>query len=54
MSRQPHRVVFDSEASLPLDSQLVRSAGDVPVILVCSRAAKRTATDALAQRRAWR
>jgi diaminohydroxyphosphoribosylaminopyrimidine deaminase/5-amino-6-(5-phosphoribosylamino)uracil reductase len=44
---QPARVVFDSEASLPLDSQLVRSAGDVPVILVCSRAAKRPAADAL-------
>jgi len=48
VSRQPRRVVFDSEASLPLDSQLVRSAGDVPVVVVCSRAAKRTATDALA------
>jgi diaminohydroxyphosphoribosylaminopyrimidine deaminase / 5-amino-6-(5-phosphoribosylamino)uracil reductase len=47
VDRQPRRVVFDSEASLPLDSQLVRSAADVPVILVCSRAAKRTATDAL-------
>jgi diaminohydroxyphosphoribosylaminopyrimidine deaminase/5-amino-6-(5-phosphoribosylamino)uracil reductase len=47
VARQPRRVVFDSEASLPLDSQLVRSAGEVPVILVCSRAAKRTATDAL-------
>ncbi len=45
--RQPSRVVFDSEASLPLDSQLVRSAPEVPVILICSRAAKRTATDAL-------
>ncbi len=44
---QPRRVVFDSEASLPLSSQLVRSALDVPVILVCSRAAKRTAADAL-------
>ena len=48
VSRQPRRVVFDSEASLPLDSQLVRSAGEVSVILVCSRAAKRTNTDALA------
>jgi diaminohydroxyphosphoribosylaminopyrimidine deaminase/5-amino-6-(5-phosphoribosylamino)uracil reductase len=47
VARQPRRVVFDSEASLPLDSQLVRSADEVPVILVCSRAAKRTATDAL-------
>jgi diaminohydroxyphosphoribosylaminopyrimidine deaminase / 5-amino-6-(5-phosphoribosylamino)uracil reductase len=44
---QPRRVVFDSEASLPLDSQLVRSAADVPVILVTSRAAKRTAVQAL-------
>jgi len=47
VDRQPRRVVFDSEASLPLDSQLVTSAAEVPVILVCSRAAKRTATDAL-------
>ena len=47
VSRQPTRVVFDSEASLPLDSQLVQGAGEVPVVLVCSRAAKRTATDAL-------
>ena len=47
VSRQPARVVFDSEASLPPDSKLVRSAEEVPVILVCSRAAKRTATDAL-------
>ena len=47
VGRQPRRVVFDSEASLPLDSQLVRSAGEVPVIVICSRAAKRTATDAL-------
>ena len=48
VSRQPHRVVFDSEASLAPDSQLVRSAGDVPVVLICSPAAKRTHTDALA------
>jgi diaminohydroxyphosphoribosylaminopyrimidine deaminase/5-amino-6-(5-phosphoribosylamino)uracil reductase len=47
VDRQPRRVVFDSEASLALDSQLVRSAEEVPVILVCSRAASRTATDAL-------
>jgi diaminohydroxyphosphoribosylaminopyrimidine deaminase/5-amino-6-(5-phosphoribosylamino)uracil reductase len=44
---QPQRVVFDSEASLPLDSQLVRSAADVPVVVVVSRAAKRTATEGL-------
>ena len=44
---QPRRVVFDSEASLRLDSKLVRSADEVPVILICSRAAKHPATDAL-------
>ncbi len=45
--RQPARVVFDSEASLSLESRLVRSVGEAAVILVCSRAAKRAATDAL-------
>src|SRR3954469_16328358 len=29
--RQPRRIVFDSEARLPLDSQLVRGAGDIPL-----------------------
>ena len=47
VTRQPIRVVFDSEASLSLDSQLVRSAGEVPVILLCSRAATRTAAEGL-------
>jgi diaminohydroxyphosphoribosylaminopyrimidine deaminase/5-amino-6-(5-phosphoribosylamino)uracil reductase len=45
--RQPRRVVFDSEARLPLDSKLVRGAPDVPLTVVVSRAAPRTATDAL-------
>jgi len=44
---QPSRVVFDSEARLPLDSNLVEGAGEVPVIVVCSRAASRTATEGL-------
>lgn len=44
---QPRRVVFDSEARLPLSSQLVRDAGQVPLTVVVSRAAPRTATDAL-------
>jgi diaminohydroxyphosphoribosylaminopyrimidine deaminase/5-amino-6-(5-phosphoribosylamino)uracil reductase len=39
--RQPRRVVFDSEASLPLDGKLVQSAGEAPVILIASRAANR-------------
>jgi diaminohydroxyphosphoribosylaminopyrimidine deaminase/5-amino-6-(5-phosphoribosylamino)uracil reductase len=47
VARQPTRVVFDSEASLALDSQLVRSSGEAPVFLVCSRAASRTAVDGL-------
>ena len=45
--RQPRRVVFDSEARLPLQGRLVASAQDVPVTVVCTRAASRTATDAL-------
>jgi diaminohydroxyphosphoribosylaminopyrimidine deaminase/5-amino-6-(5-phosphoribosylamino)uracil reductase len=45
--RQARRVVFDSEARLPVDSQLVRGAAEVPLTVVVSRAAPRTATDAL-------
>jgi diaminohydroxyphosphoribosylaminopyrimidine deaminase / 5-amino-6-(5-phosphoribosylamino)uracil reductase len=47
VSRQPRRIVFDSEGRLPLDSQLVRGAGVVSLTVVVSRAAPRTATDAL-------
>jgi diaminohydroxyphosphoribosylaminopyrimidine deaminase/5-amino-6-(5-phosphoribosylamino)uracil reductase len=47
VARQPRRVVFDSEARLPLDSRLVRDVSDVPLIVVCSRAAKRTSVEAL-------
>ena len=47
VARQPRRVVFDSEASLPLDSKLVRSVAEVPVTLICSRAAKRLRVQAL-------
>jgi diaminohydroxyphosphoribosylaminopyrimidine deaminase / 5-amino-6-(5-phosphoribosylamino)uracil reductase len=45
--RQPRRVVFDSEARLPLDSQLVRGATELPLTVVISRAAPRLAADAL-------
>jgi diaminohydroxyphosphoribosylaminopyrimidine deaminase/5-amino-6-(5-phosphoribosylamino)uracil reductase len=45
--RQPRRIVFDSEARLPLDSQLVRGAAEVPLTVVISRAAPRLAADAL-------
>ena len=46
-SRQPRRVVFDSEGRLPLDSQLVMSAPEIPLTVVVSRGAPRTATDGL-------
>ena len=45
--RQPRRVVFDSTARLPLDSQLVAAAPEVELTVVVSRAAPRPATDAL-------
>ena len=47
VARQPRRVVFDSEARLPLDSKLVKELADVPLIVVCSRAASRTSVQAL-------
>jgi diaminohydroxyphosphoribosylaminopyrimidine deaminase/5-amino-6-(5-phosphoribosylamino)uracil reductase len=45
--RQPRRVVFDSEARLPHQSELFRSAAELPLIVVTGRAASRTATEAL-------
>jgi diaminohydroxyphosphoribosylaminopyrimidine deaminase / 5-amino-6-(5-phosphoribosylamino)uracil reductase len=46
--KQPRRIVFDSLARLPLTSKLVQGARKVPLTVVVSRAAHRTATDALA------
>jgi diaminohydroxyphosphoribosylaminopyrimidine deaminase / 5-amino-6-(5-phosphoribosylamino)uracil reductase len=45
--RQPRRIVFDSLARLPVTSQLVRAARQIPLTVVVSRAAPRAATDAL-------
>ena len=46
--RQPRRVVFDSTARLPLDSQARRARRrEVPLTVVVSRAAPRAATEAL-------
>ena len=45
--KQPTRVIFDSEASLSLDSKLVSSVDNAPLIIVCSRAATRTNMQAL-------
>ena len=47
VSRQPTRVVFDAEARLPVTSKLVQTAREIPLIVICSRAASRTATEAL-------
>jgi diaminohydroxyphosphoribosylaminopyrimidine deaminase / 5-amino-6-(5-phosphoribosylamino)uracil reductase len=47
VARQPRRVVFDSEGRLPLDSQLVRGAPELPLTVVVGRAASRLQTDAL-------
>jgi diaminohydroxyphosphoribosylaminopyrimidine deaminase/5-amino-6-(5-phosphoribosylamino)uracil reductase len=44
---QPHRVVFDSLARLPIGSQLVSAASAVPLTVCVSRAAARSDTDAL-------
>ena len=44
VQRQPRRVVFDSTARLPLDSQLVARRREVPLTVVVSRAAPRAAT----------
>jgi diaminohydroxyphosphoribosylaminopyrimidine deaminase / 5-amino-6-(5-phosphoribosylamino)uracil reductase len=44
---QPRRVVFDSLARIPLASQLVAAAAEIPLTVVVSRAAARSDTDAL-------
>ena len=54
VARQPRRVVFDSEARLPLDSQLVRGVAELPLIVVCSRAASRTSVRGARVRRRGR
>jgi diaminohydroxyphosphoribosylaminopyrimidine deaminase / 5-amino-6-(5-phosphoribosylamino)uracil reductase len=47
VDRQPRPIVFDSLARLPLTSRLVAAARQIPLTVVVSRAAPRTATDAL-------
>ncbi len=47
LSSQPRRVVFDTLARLPIDSQLVQAAAEIPLTVVVSRAAARSDTDAL-------
>ena len=45
--RQPRRIVFDTTARLPVTSNLVRMAPEVPLTVVVSRAARRTAGSTL-------
>lgn len=47
VTRQPRRVVFDSEARLPLDGKMVGSVDEAPVTVIAGRAASRSAVDAL-------
>jgi diaminohydroxyphosphoribosylaminopyrimidine deaminase/5-amino-6-(5-phosphoribosylamino)uracil reductase len=44
---QPRRIVLDSLGRLPLDSQLVRAAREIPLTVVVSRAAPRADAAAL-------
>ena len=47
VDRQPRRIVFDSTARLPLDSKLLRDASEIPLTIVVSRAAGRSAVETL-------
>jgi diaminohydroxyphosphoribosylaminopyrimidine deaminase/5-amino-6-(5-phosphoribosylamino)uracil reductase len=47
--RQPARVVFDSAARLPLDSALVGSIDEAPLLVVCAPEAASVRRDALAE-----
>ena len=47
VTRQPARIVFDSEARLPPEGQLARTAPEVRLIVVTSRAAQRSSVEAL-------
>jgi diaminohydroxyphosphoribosylaminopyrimidine deaminase/5-amino-6-(5-phosphoribosylamino)uracil reductase len=46
-ARQPRRVVFDSRARLPLDSQLVMTVGEAPLIVICGTGAPADRVSAL-------
>jgi diaminohydroxyphosphoribosylaminopyrimidine deaminase / 5-amino-6-(5-phosphoribosylamino)uracil reductase len=48
-AKQPARVVFDSAARLPLDSALVGSIDEAPLLVVCSPEAASARRDALAE-----
>ena len=45
--KQPRRIVFDSDGRLPLDSQLVAGAPELELVVIVTRAAPRSAVEAL-------
>lgn len=47
--KRPLRVIFDRQARLPLSSQLVRTARDVPVLVICGTAAPEASVESLRQ-----
>jgi diaminohydroxyphosphoribosylaminopyrimidine deaminase/5-amino-6-(5-phosphoribosylamino)uracil reductase len=47
VARQPTRIVFDSTARLPLDSKLISAAPEFRLVVVTTRAAPRSAVEAL-------
>lgn len=47
VEKQPRRVVFDSDGRLPLDSQLVAGAPELELVVIVTRAAPRSAVEAL-------
>jgi diaminohydroxyphosphoribosylaminopyrimidine deaminase/5-amino-6-(5-phosphoribosylamino)uracil reductase len=51
-SRQPIRVILSNTLKLPLESRLVQSAREVPVLVYCSTSAAATSLDAVEQLRA--
>ena len=51
--RQPTRVVFDSRARLPLDSKLVRSIEEAPLVVIASPEADGDRVAALKRAGAW-
>jgi diaminohydroxyphosphoribosylaminopyrimidine deaminase / 5-amino-6-(5-phosphoribosylamino)uracil reductase len=48
-AKQPTRVVFDSQARLPVDSALVSSLDEAPLIVICAPEAASARRDALEQ-----
>jgi diaminohydroxyphosphoribosylaminopyrimidine deaminase/5-amino-6-(5-phosphoribosylamino)uracil reductase len=46
-ARQPTRIVFDSSARLPLDSRLVQTVADAPVLVVAAPGTEPARVDAL-------